>query len=288
MYMDFPISRVSTSVFSPMLMEITDPPPHIYMRGATLPAEAKYLAVVGSRNYSNYGKQVAEHLISGLHGYNIAIISGLALGIDTIAHTAALEAGLYTLAVPGSGIDDESLYPRRNIHLAQRILERDGGLISEYEPGFKATPWSFPKRNRIMVGLSHAVLLIEASERSGTLITARLTGEYNRDLLAVPGSIFSENSRGVHQFLKLGATPVTSPEDILEALHLDTERQLKNEVLGLGEKEMAVLSILTEPRDHDTIIRLLPYHSEEVLTLLMRMELDGHIKEQNGIFIKLH
>ena len=209
--MEYPIAMMKIGDVSALLPEIPDAPDGVYVRGNLPPTNNSCLAVVGSRNYSNYGKQVVDYLISGLRGYPISIISGLALGIDALAHEAALNAGLHTLAVPGSGIDDSVIYPRRNFGLAQKILESGGGLLSEFEPTFRATTWSFPQRNRIMVGLSHAVLLIEASEKSGTLITARLTAEYNRDLLVVPGNIFLENSFGVHQFLKLGATPVTTP-----------------------------------------------------------------------------
>jgi DNA processing protein len=284
--MEFPIASMHVREASSLLAEIPDAPTHLYVRGKLPPKGHKCLAVVGSRNYTNYGKQVVDHVIGGLRGYPIGVISGLALGIDALAHQAALSNGLYTLAVPGSGIDDSVLYPNRNRGLAQRILESGGGLLSEFEPTFEATPWSFPKRNRIMAGLSHAVLLIEAGEKSGTLITARLTSEYNRDLLVVPGNIFSDNSRGVHQFLKLGAVPITSPEDVLVALGIESKTEGTTRALNLTEEEQLILTALTEPKDHDTIIRLLPRSPEETLTLLMRMELDGHIREQNGVFYK--
>ena len=244
------------------------------------------LAVVGSRNYTDYGKRAAEYLIAGLRGYPISIVSGLALGIDAIAHTAALSANLHTISVPGSGIDDSVIYPHRNRELARRILESGGCLLSEFEPTFQATEWSFPKRNRIMAGLSHATLLIEAGERSGTLITARLTVEFNRDLLVVPGNIFSENSRGVHQFLRLGAMPVTTPDDILEALGIEKSSEYAENPV-VTEEEGLILSILTEPMDHDSIIRQLPFQREKVLTLLMKMELGGCIKESNGLIYKI-
>lgn len=288
--MDFPITKIKCHECSSLLPEIHDAPSELYVRGNLPPSDNACLAVVGSRNYTNYGKQVVEYLIGGLRSYPISIISGLALGIDTLAHETALEAGLHTLAVPGSGIDDSVIYPRRNFGLAQRILESGGGLLSEYEPTFRATTWSFPQRNRIMAGLSHAVLLVEASEKSGTLITARLTAEYNRDLLVVPGNIFSDNSHGVHQFLKLGATPVTTPQDIIDALHLTRDENHSVPVSsGTGTpEELLILNLLTEPKDNDTIIRSLPFAREETLTLLMRMELDGKIKEQNGVFYKVH
>lgn len=282
--MDFPISKLLLSDCSEILGEIPDAPEELYVRGSLAPRATKLLAVVGSRNYTNYGKQVVEYLIGGLRSYPISIISGLALGIDALAHNSALDAGLHTLAVPGSGLDDLVLYPRKNFALAQKILQSGGGLLSEYEPDFRATTWSFPRRNRIMAGLSHAVLLIEAGERSGTLITARLTAEYNRDLLVVPGNIFSENSFGVHQFLKLGATPVTTPADIIEALHLTRDDDTPVPVSSGTAEELLIIHILSEPKDHDTIIRTLPFTREETLTLLMRMELNGLIREQNGVF----
>jgi DNA processing protein len=284
--MDFPIQKLTLREHPPLLREIPQPPKELYFRGNLPPQDTKCLAVVGSRNYTNYGKQVVEYLISGLRGYPISIISGLALGIDSLAHKTALDARLYTLAVPGSGIDDSVIYPRQNKGLAHTILDSGGGLLSEYEPTFRATTWSFPQRNRIMAGLAHVVLLIEASEKSGTLITARLTAEYNRELLVVPGNIFSENSKGVHQFLKLGATPVTSPEDILTALNIEEKSESPTSSQLFTEEELSILSLLKEPKDHDTIIRELPYPHEQTLTLLMKMELAGLITEQNGVFYK--
>ena len=285
--MDFPLYREDVHTTFLALEEIPDSPHHVWVRGNLPPRGTMCLAVVGSRHYSNYGKQAVEYLIGGLRGYPVAIISGLALGIDALAHRTALSAQLYTLAVPGSGIDDAVIYPRTNRGLAREILSSGGGMLSEFEPTFTATPWSFPKRNRIMVGLSHAVLLIEAGEKSGTLITARLTAEYNRDLLVVPGNIFSDNSRGVHQFLKLGATPVTTPEDILLALNIEKKTDVPTQTTLFTEEELAVLTILTEPKDQDSLIRALPYPPKDTLTLLMRMELAGYIREQNGVFYKV-
>jgi DNA processing protein len=282
--MDYPIQSLDAEGIPLLLREIPQPPRKLYVRGVLPQDGTKFLGVVGSRNYSNYGKQVVDYLIEGLTGYPIAIVSGLALGIDTLAHEAALRAGLYTLGVPGSGISDRVLYPRRNRGLARNILESGGGLLSEFEPDFAATPWSFPQRNRIMAGLSHAVLIIEASEKSGTLITARLTAEYNRDLLVVPGNIFNENSKGPHQFLKLGATPVTSPEDILDVLHIEKADAQSASAENLNPGELRVLEILTEPRDRDTVIRLLSFPAHEANVLLMEMELKGLIRESNGVF----
>ena len=285
----YEIRKLAQEEFPPQLGEIPEPPQVLFVRGNLPPPNSKLLAVVGSRNYTNYGKQVVEYLIHGLRGYNIAIVSGLALGIDGLAHESALQNNLYTLAVPGSGIDDSVLYPARNRGLAHRILESEGGLLSEFEPTFTATTWSFPARNRIMAGLSHATLVIEAGERSGTLITARLTAEYNRELLVVPGNIFSENSKGAHQFLKLGAIPVTTPEDILVALNIDIEKKDTAEAVSnsLSEMELRVLSLITEPIDRDSLIRALMIPIQETSVLLMQLELNGYIKEENGIFYKI-
>ena len=219
--MSFPILDVSAAAFPSLLREIPQPPVALNYRGVLPPTDIHLLSVVGSRDFTEYGKQVVNELIDGLKGYPIGIVSGLALGIDSLAHEAALRNNLYTLAIPGGGLSDEALYPASHKPLAHRILEAGGGLLSEYEPDFRATTWSFPKRNRLVAGISRATLLIEAAEKSGTLITARMCTDYNRELLVVPGNIFSKSSIGVHQFLKLGATPVTSAADILEVLGIE-------------------------------------------------------------------
>src|SRR3989338_1612719 len=200
------LKLISSSDFPPLLRQIPGAPKHLHLRGELPSFDSRWLAVVGSRAISPYGRQVVKHLIEGLRGYPVVIVSGLAYGTDAEAHKAALEAGLPTVAVPGSGLNWDVLYPRANVGLAREILKAGGALLSEEKPDMKATDYTFPKRNRIMAGLCRAVLIIEAKEQSGSLITARLTVEYNRELLVVPGSIFSEESRGTHQFLRLGAT----------------------------------------------------------------------------------
>ena len=201
--MGYNIRKLSEDEFPPRLLEIPEPPEHLWLAGAPLSQETVHLAVVGSRKYSAYGKEACETIIAGLSGYDITIVSGLAIGIDTIAHESALSAGLRTIAVPGSGLDVKILYPRQNVRLAERILNEGGTLLSEFEPGFKATPYSFPMRNRIMAGLAQATLVVEAGEKSGTLITARLATDYNRDVLAIPGSMFSQMQREQTSLLHL-------------------------------------------------------------------------------------
>lgn len=201
------------------LLEIPEPPRRLWLRGMLPEPGTKLLAVVGSRALSPYGREACQALVRGLAGYPISIVSGLALGADACAHEAALEAGLHTIAIPGSGLADDSIGPRTNLDLAHRILEAGGALLSEHPPSTTARPAYFPSRNRIMAGIADAVLVIEAAEQSGTCITARLTADYNRELLCVPHRITDAHGVGCHQLLKLGAQLVTGPTDLLEALH---------------------------------------------------------------------
>jgi DNA processing protein len=269
--------------FHPLLDEIPEPPKKLFVRGTMPSFERKWLAVVGSRAMSSYGRQACEHLISGLRGYPVVIVSGLAFGVDAAAHKAALAAGLPTLAVPGSGLDWSVLYPRANAGLAREIVKSGGALLSEYEPQQKAADYTFPQRNRIMAGLCHATLVIEAKERSGSLITARLTTEYNRELLVVPGSIFSAESKGTHQFLKLGATPVTEPADILRALCIKTEEKEAVSRADLSADEAQVLEIISTPCPRDELIQTLGLPVSEANILLSTMEIKGLIVEELGV-----
>lgn len=282
--MSFPIIELPAAEFPKRLLEIPQPPKELRYRGKMPPKEIKLLSVVGSRKYTNYGKQVTEDLIQGLAGLPVGVVSGLALGIDSLAHEAALRNGLYTLAIPGGGINDPVIYPATHKPLAHRILESGGGLLSEFEPNFKATQWSFPQRNRLVTGISHATLLIEAAEKSGTLITARMAADYNRDLMVVPGSIFSSNSKGVHQFLKLGAIPVTSSEDIIE--HFGLEKTTSNTKLieSLTPIEQLVIKNLREPLHKDELARILNLTITELNQVLMMMELSGYIKSEQNIY----
>lgn len=266
------------------LKEIPQPPEKLFLAGELPADDYKYLCVVGSRKYTNYGAEVVKKLISGLAGQKIVIVSGLALGIDTLAHREALEAGLPTVAVPGSGLDAKVIYPATNLSLAQKILSKGGALLSEFEPNFKATTWSFPQRNRIMAGLSHAILVIEAEKKSGTLITARMATDYNRDVLTVPGSIFSSTSEGPHLLLSLGATPITSSHDILVALGLDTD-ETKNLTLNYDDcspEEKLIIENLGEPVERDELCRLVNMPMSKLNEVLSLMEIKGLINERGG------
>lgn len=275
--------------FPRLLQEINDPPEKLFVQGA-LPDDDthKFLCVVGSRAYTPYGKEACEKLIAGLRGYPVVMVSGLALGIDGIAHRAALDAGLTTVAVLGSGLHPSVLYPGAHRGLAEKIVEKDGALLSEFEHDFRATTWSFPQRNRIMAGLSHAVLIIEAQEKSGTLITARLATEYNRDVGIVPGSIFAKNSAGPHLFLRLGATPITTCNDLLVLLGFDPEKEQnaarEQALRDASPNEQKVLTLLATPLSRDELIRALALPTSAANILLARMELNGLIVERLGFW----
>lgn len=280
------LKLLSPSDFPPLLREIPDCPKRLYVRGTVPSADHKWLAVVGSRACTAYGRQVVRHLIEGLRGYPVVIVSGLAYGIDTEAHKAALEYGLTTVAVPGSGLDWRNLYPKANHSLARDIVAQGGALLSEEEPDAQARDYMFPKRNRIMAGLCTATLMIEARGKSGSLITAKLTSEYNRELLVVPGSIFSEESKGTHQFLRLGATAITSPEDILISLGIAAREgpaKLSELRDDLSEDELRVFSILSTPLSRDELILNLGVSISEANILLSTMEIKGLILEELGV-----
>lgn len=215
----------------------------------------------------------------------MVIVSGLAYGIDAEAHRAALDSGLVTVGVPGSGLNWDVLYPRANLNLAREILTAGGALLSEFKSDMKATDYTFPQRNRIMAGLSNATLMIEAKEKSGTLVTAKLTVEYNRDLLCVPGSIFSEESKGIHQFLRLGATVITSPADLLMSLGITPRdgASLSSLRTDLSPEETRVFEILSSPRSRDELLEALNMSITEANILLSTMEIKGLIIEELGV-----
>jgi len=284
--MSYEIRELSKEEFPDSLFEIPQPPKKLFLAGELPPDGSILLAVVGSRKHTSYGADACEKIIEGLAGYPIVIVSGLALGIDALAHKSALRAGLKTLAVPGSGIHPKVIYPRTNLSLAEEIVEKGGALLSEYEPEFHATTWSFPARNRIMAGLSRAVLVIEADERSGTLITARLATEYNRDVYVIPNGIFSPGSRGSNKLLKQGAYPITDAVDILELLGLKNGSELYQEKLpfDLSPEEQKIFDLLAEPMPRDDLIRASNLGTQDTGTLLSVMEIKGIIVERGGDF----
>ena len=280
------IFRLDPDRYPEKLKEIPDPPKQLFCIGQIPdPNEYKFLAIVGSRNHTSYGKDVVNKIIDGLAGYPICIVSGLALGIDTLAHIKALEVGLKTIAIPGSGIDFDVIYPKSNVNLAKKIVESGGAIFSEMLPNEKSTLYSFPKRNRIMAGFCDAVLIIESSEKSGTLITARLALDYNRELFVVPGSIFSENSIGTNKLIKQGATPVTSANEILDFFGFNyVEKDIYSD---LTKDEQKVYKLIKEPIEKNELISKLGLPLGEAQSLLTIMEIKCLIKEELGLISKL-
>ncbi len=212
------IRTLSIESYPYLLKQIRRLPKQMDIIGHMPTDEHVFLCIIGSRTQSTYGQRVCERLIQGLAGYPIVIVSGLAVGMDSIAHEAALKAGLKTIAFPGSGLAKNVLYPYSRRDLAQKIISAGGALISSFPTTMLSQNWMFPVRNRLMAGISHATLVIEARRGSGTLITAKYAEEFNRDVFAVPGPIDSELSYGPHMLIRRGATPITSSQDILEAL----------------------------------------------------------------------
>lgn len=277
------IRKLSKKEFPKALLEIPQPPTELYTVGNLPPENLIYLCVVGSRKCTSYGRECCEKIIAGLKGYPIVVVSGLAMGIDAMAHRSALVAGLKTLVFPGSGLDPSAMYPKTNALLAEEIIKKGGCLISEFEPTFKATTWGFIRRNRLMAGISRAVLIIEAEEKSGTLVTARLATEYNRDVLVVPGSIFSPNSYGTNKLLRQGATPVTCAEDVLEALGFEKEKdedKQKKLFADLTKEEKIIMDLLREPLSRDDLMRVVKIPIPMVNAILSIMEIKGLIREE--------
>lgn len=282
-------SRIDLSSFFPALAELPTPPLPCAIRGTLEHTEGKKIvAVVGSRAHTSYGARICRELIAGLRGYPVVIVSGLALGIDAIAHKSALDAGLTTIAFPGSGLSDAVLYPRMHRGLAEDILASGGALLSEFDDDFRATPWSFPQRNRLVAGIADIVIVVEAKEKSGALITARLGTEYNRLVGAVPGSVDSDASRGTNWLLRLGATVIRSSEDILEELGLLAPEVARSRELPLvNDQERRVLDLLTEPRTRDYIIEALDLDPASATVVFSSLEIKGFVRETYGMLERI-
>ena len=261
------------------LKEIYDYPPLIYVRGSLLPEDEWCLAVVGTRRATVYGRQVTEEIVADLARSNITIVSGLAKGIDSVAHNSALEAGGRSIAVFACGLD--IVYPSENANLARSIIQQ-GALISEYPLGTRPRAENFPRRNRIMSGLSLGVLIIEAGETSGAMITARLALEQNREVFAVPGSILSPASKGTNHLIQEGAKLVRDYTDILEELNLmAVAHQIEmKEVLPSSDTESLLLKQLrAEPTHIDEVCRSSGLPISTVSSTLAMMELKGLVKQ---------
>ncbi len=264
-----------------LLKEIHSPPALLYVKGEMKPKDSLGLGIVGSRQLSLYGKQTTPLLAAELAQAGLTIISGLAKGIDTLAHQAALEVGGRTIAVLGCGVDSQSVYPYFNRGLAEKIAKSGGAVISEFPIGTQPLPQHFPQRNRIISGLSKGVLVIEATEKSGALITARDALEQNRDVFALPGPIYAPNSFGPNNLIKMGAKLVSQADDILQEFNLSSspDTPVKKEIKPDNPDEATILKHLSrEPVHIDKIISLSKLSTATVSSTLIMMEIKGKVK----------
>jgi len=265
------------------LKEIYDYPPILYVRGSLLPEDEWCLSVVGTRRATVYGRQVAEEIAADLAQSKITIVSGLAKGIDTVAHRSALDAGGRSIAICGCGLD--IVYPAENAELARRLIQQ-GALISEYPLGTRPRAENFPRRNRILSGISLGVLVVEAGNNSGAMITAHLALEQNREIFAIPGSILSPVSKGANHLIQEGAKLVCDYTDILEELNLTTvARQMEmKEIIPASETESALLKELSaEPTHIDEVCRSSGLPTSMVSSTLAMMELKGLVKQTGAM-----
>lgn len=258
-----------------------DPPGALFARGAELKDEVR-VAVVGTRKMSDYGKRATELIAGELAQSGLTVVSGLALGVDAMAHEACLEAGGRAIAVLPSGVDDASIAPKTNLRLAARILGTSGTLLSEQAPGTPTLPFQFLHRNRLISGLSDATVVIEADHDSGSLVTARLALEEGREVLAVPGPIFSAMSRGTNELIRHGARPCASATDILEALgygNAERARQISSArtLIPVTPEEQRVLDALSEPGSVDEIARRTGLMVGTASALVSMLELKGRV-----------
>jgi len=268
-----------------LLKEINPAPYIIYMKGEMDLNSAPMISIVGSRKFTSYGAQAATAFAKDLAAAGIVVVSGMALGIDSIAHAGALSAGGKTVAVLGGSLDDKNIYPRNNFNLSRDIIE-NGALLSDYPVETPAgIPGNFPARNRIIAGLSLGTLVVEAGEKSGTLITASLALEFNREVFAVPGSIFSSQSIGTHNLIRQGAKIVTGVKDILEELSLDEMEENTVSVPKIPEtkEEEILLKILSsDPLHIDNISKMSKLDTSAVSASLSIMEIKGWTKNIGG------
>lgn len=266
-----------------LLKEIDQSPPVIYVKGQLKPADEFAVAIVGTRRVSDYGQQITRDASIYLAGHGLTIVSGLARGVDGLAHRHALEAGGRTIAVLGSGVD--VIYPPEHRKLAEAISE-NGAVISDYPMGTQPEGVNFPPRNRIISGLSLATIVVEAGERSGALITADFALEQGRDVFAVPGNVLSPASRGTNKLIQSGAYAMVSPQDVLDVLNLSEIDSQKNarEVLPANEKEARILQAMDfEPIHIDEICNKVGLAVDSVSAALTMMELKGLVQHMGAM-----
>ena len=267
------------SGYPSLLRQIPDRPLILYVRGS-LPKQKVNLAMIGSRRKTQYGIRVCKQILQVLNNQRLSIVSGLAYGIDAECHSRAIDNNLHTTAVLATGLDDNSLYPKENYQLAQRILQSGGTLVSEYPPLTPALPYRFVARNRIIAGLSNAVLVVECAEKSGALITTDYALDYNRDVFAVPGDIFLKQSAGPNSLIKQGAEILSKPNDILEYLKLPPVSSPGSGLRLFSSDEQTVLKCMqTESISFDLLLSRTGLASHQLQSLLTHLEIKGALTQ---------
>ena len=265
------------------LKEIDQPPPVLYLRGEYLEDDLFAVALVGTRRVTAYGRQITEEIAAFLAVNGITVVSGLARGVDAVAHQTALKSGGRTIAVLGCGLD--KIYPPEHRPLAEHILQR-GAIVSDYAPGTPPEASNFPPRNRIISGLSLAVVVVEAGETSGSLITAEFAAEQGREVFAVPGSILAPQSKGTNKLIQNGALPLLSVNDLMQALDLTRvgEHKSARRILPADVTEARLLDVLgTEPLHVDEIRNQVGLPIEKISATLALMELKGMVRQVGGM-----
>ena len=277
---DIDIIPLTDERYPESLKTIFDPPIVLFSRGSLPSTDLFHLAVVGSRKATVYGHTALDRIVSPLVNSGVVVVSGLAYGIDSLAHKISVDAQSPTIAVLATGLDDQSMYPSKHRSLAHQILETRGTLISEYPIGTPALKHHFIARNRIIAGLSHATLVVEAAEKSGSLITARFALEGGKDVYAVPGPIQSDTSKGTNSLIKTGAIPVTEPSDILDIQEPDHQIFVPS-----SDQEASVYHALSpSPLHAQEIIRASDLAPEQVLSILSLLEMKGVVTSHGGSF----
>ena len=286
---EYPKISIHDEQYPAQLREIASPPAVLYVRGH-IPKNRPMIGIVGTRRSTPYGQRVTERIVKGLVRADCVIVSGMAVGIDSEAHKATLEAGGETVAVVGSGIDESVVYPASNKVLARKI-EKHGAVISEFDPYARSETFYFPQRNRVISGLSLGVVVIESKERGGALITANFALEQNREVFAVPRGLFWETSAGPNNLIKQGAKSVTCAEDILEELNLAIPDKGLNKIIAKNPTEQKIIDTLLDKKGEgvhiDSVVEISKLSAQDVSSTLTEMKLDEKVKNLGGDYYVL-
>lgn len=280
------VLTIDDVAYPKLLKQIYDPPLLIYYRGDLNAFSDFSLAIVGTRKFTAYGQQVTEKMVRELVANGLTIVSGLALGIDALAHAATIDAGGTTVAVLGCGLDQQSIYPSQNRYLSDKIQAHGGVVLTEYPLGTMPLKHHFPQRNRLISGLSLGTLVIEAGEKSGSIITAMHALEQNRDVFAIPGNIYSAYSSGTNSLIKLGAKLISSAKDIIETFDLSQAvayTESKKIIPESAEEKLILDKLNHEPVHVDELMRLTKLDASIINSTLTIMEMKGMIKNLGGM-----